>query len=233
MIAPAHCALSNRVPGSRLLRERGIGFNTKQPISSTRFWRTSPVRAARPEESNHTENSLAVIACITHLKHTIGSVITVDTGTSLLAPERVPDEGNRHGQYHAATRHHRSQGFGRTIVRRSTLGKGIRARSQCVRRPLKGGSDGGARRDPSPLRGDGRRRRNYPRAVLLDGSVDPRVVRSGDPSGLSAPQPDFGRAFGNRCRGRLWAWRTRPLFRYRPSVPAAVQADPPYRAGRR
>ena len=173
------------------------------------------------------------MACVTHLKHTIGSVITVDTGTSLLAPERVPDEGNRHGQYHAATRHHRSQGFGRTIVRRSTLGKGIRARSQCVRRPLKGGSDGGARRDPSPLRGDGRRRRNDPRAVLLDGSVDPRVVRSGDPSDLSAPQPDFGRAFGNRCRGRLWAWRTRPLFRYRPSVPAAVQADPPYRAGRR
>ena len=33
------------------------------------------------------------MACITHLKHTIGSVITVDTGTSLLAPERVPDEG--------------------------------------------------------------------------------------------------------------------------------------------
>ena len=53
MIAPAHCAMSNQAPGSRSFRERGIGSNTKQPIGSTRFWRTSPVGAARPEESNH------------------------------------------------------------------------------------------------------------------------------------------------------------------------------------
>jgi hypothetical protein len=30
-----------------------------------------------------TENTLAVTACITHLKHRIGSVITVDAGGSL------------------------------------------------------------------------------------------------------------------------------------------------------
>jgi pimeloyl-ACP methyl ester carboxylesterase len=52
--------LRNVQPDARfeVIPERGIGSNTKQPISSTGFSRTSPVRVARPEERNDTKTLL-------------------------------------------------------------------------------------------------------------------------------------------------------------------------------
>ncbi len=99
--------------------------------------------------------------------------------------------------------------------------------------PSEGGARRRTRRDPPPLRGERRRHRGRARAMLSDGSADPRAVRRGHRRDLPAPQPDFGRASGIGRGRRLWARRTGALFRHRPIVPAALQADPPHRAGRR
>ena len=100
--------------------------------------------------------------------------------------------------------------------------------------PLKAALDRRPRRDPPPLRGSRRRRPRVVReAVLSDGSADPRAVRCRHRRNLSARQPDLGRAPGAGRGRRLWARRAGALFRYRSVVPAALQADPAHRAGRR
>ena len=48
---------------------------------------------------------------------------------------------------------------------------------------------------------------------------------------LSGHQPDLVRAAQRNCRRRLRPWRTGAVFRYRPAVSAAVQADALGRTG--
>ena len=173
------------------------------------------------------------MACITHLKHTSGSIVTVTAADAFSTGE---SSGRKESGMGAITRQREIIDRRALTERLSLVAGSVQApaldRSPFVE-PLKAALTAGARRDPSAFRGDRRRRCDRPRAVLLDGPADPRAVRFRNSSNLPSPQPDFGRAAGNCCSGRLWARRARALFRYRSPVPTAVQADPAHRAGRR